>query len=323
MSGSSVPSFVWAVLGIGILGVSSAGAIFTHVDEIPPLLRASWRLQLTALLLAPLALWQWFATEKVIKKRVLEPKNLIIIIGSGFFLALHFGFWVTSLDHTSLTHSLLFVTAHPLVILVGMFFFVRKPSRMELMGGLAAFTGAGISLLDAGDVQGDQSVTFFGDQLAFFGAVFVVGYIVCGRILREWMPLFVYAFPVTLIGGILLIPASYLLESDFSSLGAFGYFTHSTLWWFLLLAFIAGILGHTGLNYCLKYVSPLLISISVTLEPVIGSLIGWLFFSTGVPGLWTWVGGPILMLGIVSIIYGEHLSNQTVFHRAEVQGVNE
>ena len=323
MSGSSVPTFVWAVLGIGILGVSSAGAIFTHVDEIPPLLRASWRLQLTALLLAPLALWQWFATEKVIKIRVLEPKNLIIIIGSGFFLALHFGFWVSSLDHTSLTHSLLFVTAHPLVILVGMFFFVRKPSRMELMGGLAAFTGAGISLLDAGDVQGDQSVTFFGDQLAFFGAVFVVGYIVCGRILREWMPLFVYAFPVTLIGGILLIPASYLLESDFSSLGAFGYFTHSTLWWFLLLAFIAGILGHTGLNYCLKYVSPLLISISVTLEPVIGSLIGWLFFSTGVPGLWTWVGGPILMLGIVSIIYGEHLSNQTVFHRAEVQGVNE
>ncbi len=323
MSGSSVPSFVWAVLGIGILGVSSAGAIFTHVDEIPPLLRASWRLQLTALLLAPLALWQWFATEKVIKKRVLQPKNLIIIIGSGFFLALHFGFWVTSLDHTSLTHSLLFVTAHPLVILVGMFFFVRKPSRMELMGGLAAFTGAGISLLDAGDVQGDQSVTFFGDQLAFFGAVFVVGYIVCGRILREWMPLFVYAFPVTLIGGILLIPASYLLESDFSSLGAFGYFTHSTLWWFLLLAFIAGILGHTGLNYCLKYVSPLLISISVTLEPVIGSLIGWLFFSTGVPGLWTWVGGPILMLGIVSIIYGEHLSNQTAFHRAEGQGVDQ
>ncbi len=41
MSGSSVPTFVWAVLGIAIFGVSSAGAIFTHVDDIPPLLRAS------------------------------------------------------------------------------------------------------------------------------------------------------------------------------------------------------------------------------------------------------------------------------------------
>lgn len=322
MSGSNVPTFVWVVLGIAIFGVSSAGAIFTHVDQIPPLLRASWRLQLTALLLAPLAFWQWFTTESVIRNRVFEPKTLLILIGSGFFLALHFGFWVTSLDHTSLTHSLLFVTAHPLVILVGMFFFVRKPSRMELIGGIAAFTGAGISLLDAGDVQGEQSVTFFGDQLAFFGAVFVVGYIVCGRILREWMPLFIYAFPVTLIGGLLLIPASYLLEGKYSSFGAFGYFTHSTLGWFLLLAFIAGILGHTGLNYCLKYISPLLISISVTLEPVIGSIIGWLFFSTGVPGLWTWVGGPILLLGIVSIIYGEHLSNQTVFDRPDGQGVD-
>ncbi|RPG81980.1 MAG: DMT family transporter [Euryarchaeota archaeon TMED117] len=322
MSGSNVPSFVWVVLGIAIFGVSSAGAIFTHVDQIPPLLRASWRLQLTALLLAPLAFWQWFTTESVIRNRVFEPKTLLILMGSGFFLALHFGFWVTSLDHTSLTHSLLFVTAHPLVILVGMFLFVRKPSRMELIGGIAAFTGAGISLLDAGDVQGEHSVTFFGDQLAFFGAVFVVGYIVCGRILREWMPLFIYAFPVTLIGGLLLIPASSLLEGKFSSFGAFGYFTHSTLGWFLLLAFIAGILGHTGLNYCLKYISPLLISISVTLEPVIGSIIGWLFFSTGVPGLWTWVGGPILLLGIVSIIYGEHISNQTAFDRPDGQGVD-
>ncbi|MGB1897953.1 MAG: DMT family transporter [Candidatus Poseidoniaceae archaeon] len=311
MQSGSVPPHVWLVLGVAICGVSSAGAIFTHVDEIPPLLRASWRLQLTALILAPLALWQYNSIEKDVKEKLFKPTTIKILAGSGAFLALHFGFWVTSLDYTSLTHSLLFVTAHPLVILIGMFYFVRKPNRMELVGGIAAFTGAAISMLDAGDVQGDRSVTVFGDQLAFFGAVFVVGYIVCGRILREWMPLFVYAFPVTLIGGILLVPASWLLESEFSDFGAFGYFTHQTLWWFVLLAFIAGILGHTGLNYCLKYVSPLLISISVTLEPLLGSLIGWMFFSTGVPGLWTWIGGPILMLGIISIIYGEHLTHQT------------
>jgi drug/metabolite transporter (DMT)-like permease len=311
MQSGSVPPHVWLVLGVAICGVSSAGAIFTHVDEVPPLLRASWRLQLTALILAPLALWQYNSIEEDDKKKLFNPSTIKILVGSGIFLALHFGFWVTSLDYTSLTHSLLFVTAHPLVILIGMFYFVRKPNRMELVGGIAAFTGAAISMLDAGDVQGDRSVTVFGDQLAFFGAVFVVGYIVCGRILREWMPLFVYAFPVTLIGGLLLLPASWLLESDFSTFGAFGYFSHHTLWWFVLLAFIAGILGHTGLNYCLKYVSPLLISISVTLEPVLGSLIGWMFFSTGIPGLWTWIGGPILMLGIISIVYGEHLTNQT------------
>ena len=312
MSSGTVPAHVWLVLGVAICGVSSAGAIFTHVDDIPPLLRASWRLQLTALILAPLALWQFNQIDSEIQSKLFDVSTAKIIVASGIFLALHFGFWVTSLDYTSLTHSLLFVTAHPLVILIGMFVFVRRPNRLELVGGIAAFTGAAISMLDAGDVQGDRSVTFFGDQLAFLGAVFVVGYIVCGRILREWMPLFLYAFPVTLIGGLLLVPASYLLESDYSDFGAFGYFGHETLVWFVLLAFIAGILGHTGLNYCLKYVSPLLISISVTLEPVLGSLIGWMFFSTGIPGMWTWIGGPILMLGIISIVYGEHLTNQTL-----------
>ena len=312
MQAGSVPAHVWLVLGVAICGVSSAGAIFTHVDDIPPLLRASWRLQLTALLLAPLALWQFNSIDPEVKSKLFDLSTGKIIAASGAFLALHFGFWVTSLDYTSLTHSLLFVTAHPLVILIGMFLFVRKPNGMELIGGLAAFAGAAISMLDAGDVQGDRSVTFFGDQLAFLGAVFVVGYIVCGRILREWMPLFLYAFPVTLLGGLLLIPASMLLEADYSQYGAFGYIGHETLVWFVLLAFIAGILGHTGLNYCLKYVSPLLISISVTLEPVLGSIIGWMFFSTGVPGMWTWIGGPILMLGIISILYGEHITNQTL-----------
>ena len=312
MQRGSVPAHVWLVLGVAICGVSSAGAIFTHVDEIPPLLRASWRLQLTALILAPLALWQFNSIDVETKSKLFEMSTGKIILASGAFLALHFGFWVTSLDYTSLTHSLLFVTAHPLVILIGMFLFVRRPNRMELVGGIAAFSGAAISMLDAGDVQGDRSVTFFGDQLAFLGAVFVVGYIVCGRILREWMPLFIYAFPVTLLGGLLLLPASMCLEADYSDYGAFGYIGHETLVWFVLLAFIAGILGHTGLNYCLKYVSPLLISISVTLEPVLGSIIGWMFFSTGVPGMWTWIGGPILMLGIISILYGEHITNQTL-----------
>ena len=321
MQRGSVPAHVWLVLGVAICGVSSAGAIFTHVDDIPPLLRASWRLQLTALILAPLALWQFNSIDEEVKSKLFEMSTGKIILASGAFLALHFGFWVTSLDYTSLTHSLLFVTAHPLVILIGMFLFVRRPNRMELVGGIAAFSGAAISMLDAGDVQGDRSVTFFGDQLAFLGAVFVVGYIVCGRILREWMPLFIYAFPVTLLGGLLLLPASMLLEADYSQYGAFGYIGHETLVWFVLLAFIAGILGHTGLNYCLKYVSPLLISISVTLEPVLGSIIGWMFFSTGVPGMWTWIGGPILMLGIISILYGEHITNQTlVDNKAVLEG---
>ena len=51
----TTPAWVWALLVCAVFGVSSAGALFQQVDEIPPLLRASWRLQLTSLVLAPFA----------------------------------------------------------------------------------------------------------------------------------------------------------------------------------------------------------------------------------------------------------------------------
>lgn len=250
-----------------------------------------------------------------------EQKTLIILSLSGCALALHFGSWVASLDATSLTHSLLFVTAHPLIIIVGMgflgTFFIghRLPNRRETLGAIIGFSGAALTLLDQGHQQGGHTVTLWGDALAFFGAVFVVGYIISGRILREWMPIFLYAFPVTLLASILLVPASWIMEPEFASFGVMGWIEAEYFPWFLALALIAGLLGHTGLNTCLRYISPLTISTSVTLEPLIGSFIGWAFFDSGVPGQWTWVGGPILILGVVLVILGgrdmDNTNNQT------------
>ena len=53
---TSTPNWVWFLLIAAVFGVSSAGALFQQVDDVPPLLRASWRLQLTSLVLFPLAL---------------------------------------------------------------------------------------------------------------------------------------------------------------------------------------------------------------------------------------------------------------------------
>ena len=200
----------------------------------------------------------------------------------------------------------------------------RSPTRLEILGACIGFFGAAITLLDQGSQQGDHTVTLWGDTLAFMGAVFVVGYLVSGRILRKWMPIFLYAFPVTLIGALLLIPASYAVEDDFSAFGVFGWTSIDYFPWFLALALIAGLLGHTGLNTCLRYISPLVISTSVTLEPILGSFIGWAFFGSGVPGKWTWVGGPILVIGVMLVIYGGFKAEQEPSNRfanpAELRG---
>ena len=295
---SRTPPMVWGLLAAGVVGVSSAGAILSHVDSIPPLMRASWRLQITVLMLLPFAIWQYRQMEINEKKKLTEKKTVLILAGSGIALAAHFGTWVTSLDHTSLAHSLLFVTSHPIIIVIGTAIFVRKPHSLETAGALVGLVGAGITLLDAKD-SGD--VTLWGDFLAFAGAITVVGYIVAGRILREWMPVFVYAVPVTLLGGILLIPFSILMGESTS---AIGWVESDLLGWFILLAFLAGIVGHTGLNACLRWLKPLTVSFAVTLEPIIGAFIGWFFFDEDIPQKWTWLGGLILIFGIMLVIKG-------------------
>ena len=295
---SRTPPLVWGLLAAGVVGVSSAGAILSHVDSVPPLMRASWRLQITVLMLLPFAIWQYSQMEINEKKKLTEKKTVLILAGSGIALAAHFGTWVTSLDHTSLAHSLLFVTSHPIIIVIGTAIFVRKPHSLETAGALVGLVGAGITLLDAND-SGD--VTLWGDFLAFAGAITVVGYIVAGRILREWMPVFVYAVPVTLLGGILLIPFSILMGEKTS---AIGWVESDLLGWFILLAFLAGIVGHTGLNACLRWLRPLTVSFAVTLEPIIGAFIGWFFFDEDIPQKWTWLGGLILIFGIMLVIKG-------------------
>ncbi|MGB0202104.1 MAG: DMT family transporter [Candidatus Poseidoniaceae archaeon] len=295
---SRTPPLVWGLLAAGVVGVSSAGAILSHVDSVPPLMRASWRLQITVLMLLPFAIWQYRQMEITEKKKLTEKKTVLILAGSGIALAAHFGTWVTSLDHTSLAHSLLFVTSHPIIIVIGTAIFFRKPHSLETAGALFGLIGAGITLLDAND-SGD--VTLWGDFLAFAGAITVVGYIVAGRILREWMPVFVYAVPVTLLGGILLIPFSILMGESTS---AIGWVESDLLGWFILLAFLAGIVGHTGLNACLRWLRPLTVSFAVTLEPIIGAFIGWFFFDEDIPQKWTWLGGLILIFGIMLVIKG-------------------
>ena len=55
-----------------------------------------------------------------------------------------------------------------------------------------------------------------GDLAAFLGAVTIVGYILVGRELRSnrEMPIFVYAFPVTLGAGIWLSLGTVLFEGS-------------------------------------------------------------------------------------------------------------
>ncbi|MEK9865985.1 MAG: hypothetical protein VW544_06420, partial [Euryarchaeota archaeon] len=103
------PRHAWVILALALVGVSSGGPLLASIPEVPPMLRASWRLWATTIVLAPgfYAQRAWFTNADI------RHGTLMILIGSGIALAIHFAAWTWSLDHTSLAHSLLFVTSHP------------------------------------------------------------------------------------------------------------------------------------------------------------------------------------------------------------------
>jgi drug/metabolite transporter (DMT)-like permease len=311
------PAFAWFILVASVLAVSSAGALLQLIVDVEPLLKASWRLQATSLVLLLPFLFQMRRMkneEPESFSQLFDLRVLGIIAGSAFCLFVHFGSWIWSLDHTSLTHSLLFVTAHPLVIVCGLYLMGRSISKKETSGAIIGFIGAMITLIGA---RNEGDVTLIGDFAAFVGAVAIIGYLAAGRVLRNWMPLFIYAFPVTFIAAILLGISSLVIEGSSlanipASISLFGWLDVTWLWIVLLLAFGPGLVGHTGINGVLRWMPPLVISVSVLFEPLIGSLIGWALGTTLVPGFYTWLGGIFLIAGVILVTLGRYESKMAV-----------
>ena len=170
---------------------------------------------------------------------------------------------------------------------------------MQSIGALVGFAGAAVVALGGSNETG---VTMHGDFLAFIGAVTIVGYLAIGRMVRGWMPLFMYAFPVTFVAAVFLTIWAMVTEDlvfNFNSIsGAFGWFSFAWLVYIGYLAIGPGLLGHTGINAVLRWIPPLIISMVLIMEPIIGSMIGWLIGVDTIPGRWTILGGLLMIFGL-------------------------
>ena len=293
------PAMAWAILAIALFGVSSGGPLLASMDT-PPVLRASWRLWATSIVLLPgfMVQLRWAENE------IYDLRNFSMILLSGFALAIHFAAWTWSLDHTSLAHSLLFVTSHPIVIVSAMFVIERKADPLLICGASLGFMGAGLALLDASD---SGSVTYAGDAAAFLGAVAGAAYLAVGRILRSdsKIPLFIYAFPVTTVSAIILTLLSASFESTAPDIGGhpLGWIGNEYFLTVVALAFGAGLLGHTGLNAALRWLPPIIISVGLLFEPILGSVIGLLVLGTIEVGVWTVLGGIMMIAGATILTF--------------------
>ena len=282
-----------------ILAVSTASIFIRFAQaDAPSLVIAALRLMFATLLLAPLAL-----TRHRDELRALTRRDVALAAVSGLFLTAHFATWITSLEHTSVASSAVFVSTGPLwVALLSPLLLNERLTRGAIVGlALASIGGTVVGLSDACVLQNGiqcpelgqvlQGRAMWGNFLALAGAWAVTGYLIIGRKLRAKMPLVTYIF---LVYGFAAFGLTVVMVAAGQS--PLGYSFQAYVWIFLL-ALIPQIIGHSTFNWALGHLPAAFVAVTTLGEPV-GSAILAFFILQETPSAVMAFGGVLILFGI-------------------------
>ena len=272
------------VLVLAVLAVST-GSIFVRFAEAPALATAFWRMAFAVAVIAPLTLRRaWREAPRMSRREVWAG------LAAGFFLALHFATWIRSLDFTTVAASTVIVATTPLwVALFAPLFGTERASGPMVLGILLSFTGAAV--VGFGDFEISQAA-LGGDLLALAGAAAAALYLLFGRRLRARVSigthlLYCYGTATLFLGLFALLADEPLLGLEPSAYG-----------WFLALALVPQLLGHSGYNWALRWASTSLVALVELGEPLVASLLAWWLLAE-LPRAATAWGGVLILAGFL------------------------
>ena len=275
-------------LPVGVVAVSFA-AILIRLADAPPLVIASYRLSIGAgVMVAVAAGARWRSRAHVTSASRLTWRDAPLLGVASVCLALHFGFWIASLDYTSVTSSVVLVTANPLLVAMASRLLLGEPMRRRVLAGVGVGLVGGL-IIAVGDA--DRKGELFGDLLAFLGAVTIVGYLLAGRRLRTHVPALSYVSVVYSGTAVLLVAAALLAGEPFTG------YTLGTYGAMVLLALIPQVLGHSLFNWSLAHVTGTAVAVAVMAEPVIASILAIPILGE-LPNATSMGGGILILAGI-------------------------
>ncbi len=284
-------------LGLGIVAASTSSIFIRFAqNDAPSLVIAAYRLSIASLILAP------FLFRQREKLRELSKAQYKLAFLSGLFLALHFGAWITSLEYTNVTSSVVLVQTTPLFVAAFSPLLLGEiPSRRTLIGLGLAF--GGVLMIAVSDTcvfseefsciattsDGGTNV-LLGDLLALLGGAAGAAYLIIGRRLRSDFSLLIYIGLVYSSAAIFLIIA--VITSGHN---LFGY-PPITYLWFLLLAIFPQLIAHSTYNWALRYLPATKVSITLLGEPIAAAVLAYLVLSE--------LPSPLRIAGAAMVLFG-------------------
>lgn len=274
-------------IAIGVISVSMS-AIFVKLANADAGVIAFYRMLFSVLIMAPFFFYKYTGEIKRLSYR-----DWIFSSIAGIFLAFHFILWFESLNYTSVASSTVLVTLQPLFAFVGTYYFFKERLSIKtILSGLIAIAGS--VLISWGDFKISGSA-LYGDMLALIACALVTAYLLFGQDVRQRLSLVTYTFVVYGVTTVTLF--FYVLFKGES----FGPYPAMDWLWFILLALIPNLLGHTLFNWSLKYVSTNVISIAILFEPVGATILAFYIFNEYlIPS--QIIGGIIVIIGILLFV---------------------
>ena len=282
------------VLALGVIGVSM-GSLFVRLADSPALATAAYRMTFSFLMLLPFALLK---TRKEIFS--LSKREIGACALAGFFLAAHFGTWISSLDHTSVANSVVLVNTIPIWVgIIGPLAIGEKANRSFWLACGLCLTGAFVLCGKGFSLRFD---TLTGDGLALAGAFFVALYLMIGRNLRKKLSLLAYATVCYGSASVFLWIA--VLISGQQANG----FSNETWIYLICLALVSQIFGHTLYNWSLQWIKAGIVSLALLGEPIGAILLAWAFLGETID-LQQGIGGSLILFGVYMVARNERRKN--------------
>jgi drug/metabolite transporter (DMT)-like permease len=277
----------YITLFVGVLAVSFA-ATFIRLADAPPLVIATYRLAIASIILIPIA---------AIKSRrslpQLSRQDILLILLSSVFVALHFGLWITSLSYTSIASSVVLVTAHPaFVAVISYFLWGERLNKLTISGIVVAFIGV-IFINYSGLTFGSQAIV--GNLLALIGGFAMGAYLIVGRQLRARIDILSYLTILYTCSAVILLVATVL-----SGHSLFGY-SPTTYLMLILLALVPQLIGHTSINLAVRLIPVTFVSVAILGEPVGAALLGSIILGE-IPTANEIAGGFLMLSGIFLVL---------------------
>lgn len=274
----------YLALAIGVLSVSTS-AILVKVSSAPSGVIAFYRLFFSVLIMLPVFLLKYVPELRHITKR-----DWIFSIIAGVFLAFHFILWFESLNYTSVASSTVLVTLQPMFAFIGTYFFFKE--RFTIRAILCGFMAiAGSIIISWGDFKISGSA-LFGDLLALIACALITAYLMFGEVVRKRVSLITYTFVVYSISTITLFIYVLIGKESLTP------YPPSDWVYFILLAVVPTLLGHTLFNWTIKWLSTSTISMAILLEPVGATVLA--YFLLGEKILVTQVAGGLIIIGALT-----------------------